>query len=996
MASYLNGAPQYIPQIQPYQPDLNFLNNLLQTKQSAYDKNYDALSKRYGSLLNSPMMRQDNIEKRQEFFNVIDNDIKRISGMDLSLQQNSDAADSVFDSFLQNKDIVHDMSYTKTYQNQLQKGESLKLCIDQDQCGGKYSDVALRALNYKADEYKKASKEDAMTMSPGEFVPFINVQEKMNKQLEKMLGKDGLGTFGVQQVIRSKDGRYNIKLTNGELLATPLRDMMLNQFSQDPGFKAMYETESYVNRKDWIASNKQGYNNDDDLAEDAYFSVVDAQIQQARSELQKAQDNKVGTDAKKKVIEKQIKETGSTGSDGIANAFVAASFDDASAQKALEHHEQTIKVANSIFEAGDNRAMKRQRVDGFISKNKMTNDITKASIYSANLTGRMDQEADPYKLHETNAYLDFSLAMKKQDAEYILKNEHERFKTGLELNKFQIIEEYKRRGPATGTDNKPVVVQNWLGATTGEAGVDEIAEMRQTTGSSAQGYVENMNSFSSGYGQQMMDIVNSDSEQSAKIQAENTLMGIYGKAQYDDKGTLLSAGYDPISKSFVDTKGNKSKMANSVITETNSKLLYQNALVEADKNKDILSHSSFLNKQGAVYKRNVQTNLDLHAASSKIFAQNNKVVKNLGQFSDVNDQVAWNAMFASDNSLNNYIQFSKNYKSSYTANNFGAQASDDEVAEKFAEMGKEYNKIYSSSPKGVTALNGSSIFGNAGGGKTAGNAYMYTYNSNSPASEGTRGLIGIYEDALNGGFFTAGHQMDLEGAQKASSENAKKALATLVTDFKSGNLSEDEKKAVAGQLFYSDIALTDPKFAGAYITFPETWLAKYKGSTKEAEDDTWADSEELTNGIGVYFNKATAKNDLTTAFKSQPYDIILNHASKTISSPNGGEITINKRNADQSIDVTGYLKSWDPIDKKYIPVPISQPYGPETGGQSIYSGINYIISEMEKKNNAAIQSGARTFDANSLNEVKMTLDKISGNQQDVDLAQIFYQQTQNY
>ena len=88
MASYLNGAPQYIPQIQPYQPDLNFLNNLLQTKQSAYDKNYDALSKRYGSLLNSPMMRQDNIEKRQEFFNVIDNDIKRISGMDLSFLSN--------------------------------------------------------------------------------------------------------------------------------------------------------------------------------------------------------------------------------------------------------------------------------------------------------------------------------------------------------------------------------------------------------------------------------------------------------------------------------------------------------------------------------------------------------------------------------------------------------------------------------------------------------------------------------------------------------------------------------------------------------------------------------------------------------------------------------------------------------------------------------------------------------------------------------------------
>ena len=104
MATYLPGVPQYIPQIQPYQPDLNFMANVLQTKQNAYDKNYDALSKRYGTLLNSPMMRQDNIEKRQEFFNAIDNDIKKISGMDLSLQQNVDSADSVFsfiDCFLQ-------------------------------------------------------------------------------------------------------------------------------------------------------------------------------------------------------------------------------------------------------------------------------------------------------------------------------------------------------------------------------------------------------------------------------------------------------------------------------------------------------------------------------------------------------------------------------------------------------------------------------------------------------------------------------------------------------------------------------------------------------------------------------------------------------------------------------------------------------------------------------------------------------------------------------
>ena len=87
MATYLPKIPQYIPQLQPYQPDFNFLNNILETRQNRYDQNYKALSETYGNLLNSPMLRQDNIEKRNQFFNVINNDIKRISGLDLSLQQ---------------------------------------------------------------------------------------------------------------------------------------------------------------------------------------------------------------------------------------------------------------------------------------------------------------------------------------------------------------------------------------------------------------------------------------------------------------------------------------------------------------------------------------------------------------------------------------------------------------------------------------------------------------------------------------------------------------------------------------------------------------------------------------------------------------------------------------------------------------------------------------------------------------------------------------------
>ena len=42
MATYLQGVQDYIPQIQPAQPDFNFYNTVLQTKQNQYDTNPEA------------------------------------------------------------------------------------------------------------------------------------------------------------------------------------------------------------------------------------------------------------------------------------------------------------------------------------------------------------------------------------------------------------------------------------------------------------------------------------------------------------------------------------------------------------------------------------------------------------------------------------------------------------------------------------------------------------------------------------------------------------------------------------------------------------------------------------------------------------------------------------------------------------------------------------------------------------------------------------------
>ena len=88
MPSYIQGSQTYIPQIQPFTPDYNFYQGALELKQSKYDAAKKQLSSLYGSLLYAPMTREDNIESRDKFFDVIQQDIQKMATMDLSLEQN--------------------------------------------------------------------------------------------------------------------------------------------------------------------------------------------------------------------------------------------------------------------------------------------------------------------------------------------------------------------------------------------------------------------------------------------------------------------------------------------------------------------------------------------------------------------------------------------------------------------------------------------------------------------------------------------------------------------------------------------------------------------------------------------------------------------------------------------------------------------------------------------------------------------------------------------
>lgn len=301
MATYVQGVTDYIPELQPFQPDFNMLANVLQTKQSRYDAAHKQLSSVYGTLLNSPMLREQNIEARDQFFKSIDQEIQRMSGIDLSLQQNQSAAMDVFKGLYEDKNVVKDMMWTKNYMNELKRADAFKTCVDPKKCGGSWWEGGVKVLNYKAQEFKNASAEDALNFAD---VSYVAAQDFTDDAIK--LAKDSGFNVKFDQI----KGDWIVTTKNGKEMIQPLADFYLSRYGNDGKIVEFYKTRAYLNRMDWVTANQSNYA-DVNEANMAYISnLVQASkrtIDQGKNEAKEAAD---AAENKSKLIDKTIKEQG--------------------------------------------------------------------------------------------------------------------------------------------------------------------------------------------------------------------------------------------------------------------------------------------------------------------------------------------------------------------------------------------------------------------------------------------------------------------------------------------------------------------------------------------------------------------------------------------------------------------------------------------------------------------------------------------------------------
>ena len=251
MATYIPGVQSYMPELKTFTPDYKFLSAVLDTKTTRYNTNYKQLNDLYSKVVYADLSRGDTKEQRNQYIEDLAPKLEKVSGMDLSMQQNVDAARGLFKPFYEDDLIIRDLVTTKTYQKNVKYANDLKNSTDAER-RRMYWDTGVKAMNYRMEDFINADPNEALTMPLPTYVEDADLYNRAQKILADSGYKDGI----IQEMPDEK-GRFIIRRKNGDLLTGPALDYIKNAFANDPIIKDAYYTQAFVQSRDAAAAGIQ-------------------------------------------------------------------------------------------------------------------------------------------------------------------------------------------------------------------------------------------------------------------------------------------------------------------------------------------------------------------------------------------------------------------------------------------------------------------------------------------------------------------------------------------------------------------------------------------------------------------------------------------------------------------------------------------------------------------------------------------------------------------
>jgi len=373
MSTYLSNSPTFLPTIQPFQPDMQLYAGTLEMKQTKFDAASKQISNLYGSLLNSPLTRDQNVKTRDDFFKTIDYEIKKVANLDLSLQENVNQATQLFTSLYDDKSVVKDMMWTKNLRNQMERGDNFRNCFDPDKCGGEFWQGGLDVLNYRAQEFKTLNNEDAMNFSDVRYVPYINIE----KEARKIINEKGYEPLTQETILGNG---YIVSTTNGpDVAGGPLMQLFAESFKNDPKLQDYYRASAYLERKSWVAGNADQYGSPE-AAEQIYIQEKRDAINKMFAPAKEEVDlNKEVQSSNKQALEEKIRTEGSTGNDDLAKAYIRTLEKESELNAAGSILDESLNAANNVDQT-TKISYAGEAIDGSWGNALFNSDLQKAAI----------------------------------------------------------------------------------------------------------------------------------------------------------------------------------------------------------------------------------------------------------------------------------------------------------------------------------------------------------------------------------------------------------------------------------------------------------------------------------------------------------------------------------------------------------------------------------------------------------------------------------------
>jgi len=205
MATYL--SKDTLPQTPLFTPNFGLIQQVLQTKQSEYDRGFAAVRSLRNSLLNADVTNSQNKEFKDKTFKAIQENINKIANQDLSNPQAVTEAMKVFDPLINDQELIHDISVTKRLQRANSTMMAYKNSMDPE-TKKQYSQYAERHIAYATERLANANRGDMSILNEqgADFVPFADVNEYLAEAAKEE---------GLEIKIDSQNGLYLESTVNG-------------------------------------------------------------------------------------------------------------------------------------------------------------------------------------------------------------------------------------------------------------------------------------------------------------------------------------------------------------------------------------------------------------------------------------------------------------------------------------------------------------------------------------------------------------------------------------------------------------------------------------------------------------------------------------------------------------------------------------------------------------------------------------------------------------